>query len=245
MKKFLLACCALTLASCGGGDALVVKGSNVLPTIAEAVEAGTPTEMYVKVKRLWLLPDASCKPESGKTLSDYLVTNRETFEEFDLVQNPKLFTGSPIAATYNCMILEMSDTIKFKPDQLAQDTHGIEHCDVSKDYYFDVFWGSDEWYNPVTGENDTPQGTDQYATEAEYNTSYQSVYMFASTDETAVTAEYPKAETMTLTDPIVITGAGSVELNFIVNTYNKITEGYSTVDTCSVEQPEISVLETI
>jgi hypothetical protein len=244
MKKFLLACCALTLASCGGGDALVVKGSNVLPTMATALEAGTPTEMYVKVKRLWLLPEASCKPESGKTLSDYLVTNRETFEEFDLVQNPKLFTGSPIAATYNCMILEMSDTIKFKPDQVAQDAHGIECCDVSKDYYFDVFWGSDEWYNPVTNKNYTPQGIDQYATEAEYNTSYQSVYMFASTSKDDV-IDAVADQILTLTQPVIITGAGSVELNFIVNTYNKITEGYSTVDTCSFEKPEISVLETI
>jgi len=127
MKKFLLVLSALAIVSCGGGDALVVRGSNVLPSVDEALQAGTPTEMYVKVKRLWLLPTASCKPETGKTLSDYLVTNRETFEEFNLAQNPKLFTGSPIANTYNCMILEMADTIKFRPDQVAEDTYGPEH----------------------------------------------------------------------------------------------------------------------
>jgi len=143
------------------------------------------------------------------------------------------------------MILEMADTIKFRPDQVAEDTYGPEHCDATKDYYFDIFWGSDEWYNPVTGQNEAAQGTDQYATEAEYNTGYQSTYMFATTDEEAVIAQYPEAETMVLTDPVVITGGGSVELNFIVNTYNKITEGYSIVDTCSLEQPEISVLEAI
>lgn len=197
--------------------------------------------MYVKVKRLWLLPDASCEPEAGKTLADYLTENRTEFVEFNMVDNPTMFSAAPAVGTYNCMIMEMSDIIQFRPDMVAQNAHGIEHCDESKNYYFDIFHGSNVWYNPVTDKDDAPSGTDQYATAADYETGYQAVYMFATTAPGQVTSIHANAQTMDLTAAIVIADETSKELTFVLNTKDKITEGYSTVDTCSMEQPAVSV----
>ena len=244
MKGLLLLALSLTLVSCGGtGDTFVVKGAHVLPGTSSSLEAGTPTAMFIKVKRLWLLPAASCAPAAGKVLADYLVENRSDFAEFDMVSAPTLFSGAPAAGTYNCMILELSDIIKFRPDRVAQDAHTVAKCNVELDYYFDIFTESQPyWYNPVTDTDDTATGVDQYATETDYASNYQAVYQFATTDADAVTALHPNAQAMVLTAPIVLSGE-AVDVNFILDTRDKITAGYSTVDTCSLEQPTITVTE--
>lgn len=237
------------LISCGGSsDTFVVKGGIGAATEASeySTEAGTPTQMYVKVKRMWLLPSEDCTPEAGNTFNDYLVQNRSSFVEFDVVLGPTVFSASPAAGTYNCMVMETKDIMKFKPDQEAEDTHGSAYCSTSQYYYHDVFHGSDNWYNPLTETYDSTTDENQLATSSEYasDTLNQTVYHFVSTDPSEVEAIYNSgnniASALTLTDPIVITSDATTTLTFSILVEDKITragEGTS----CTVEQPGMTI----
>lgn len=237
MKKTIILICLITLISCSSKKTLEIIGSAEAVS-TEDIYGGSPSEFYIKVQRAWLLPNADCMPEAGKTLSDYIVQNRNSFEEKNINQNPTLFEGNPEAGTYNCLIIELKDTMKFRPNEEASEIHA--NCQMENHYYFDVFHENLEeentWYNPIEDRQNLATGN-QKANRERYEGNNQTIYTYATTDLNELT-DLGFGQGILLTEEITIEEGSVQQLTFAIDTKDKVT---SYEDTCSVEAPTMTI----
>ncbi len=166
----------------------------LVPTARAA--AGDPTSLKLNVYSVWLSANADC---TGAVL---VADNGATPVESDLFTNPDLITGSPAAGTYNCMLIQVNDTLQFAADAAAVAAN--EGCDdTTTEYTFDTYRDAEDddglWNDQdgsaidATGSVTTP-GTD-------------TVVLFITTDTGAVQAgalgAHPN-QVVALMNPVVV-----------------------------------------
>jgi hypothetical protein len=115
----------------------------------EAALNGDPASMTVGMYALYISANADCSEPT--LVSDY----GETAQPKDFMQSPVLFTGSPAAGTYKCVIFKMSDVIGMVP------ATSFGACVAGTFYAGDIYRdGETDWkdaeLNPIVG-----TGTDE------------------------------------------------------------------------------------
>jgi hypothetical protein len=148
---------------------------------------GTPTSLKITVYALYLSVNEDCT--DLQLIKDYGSTPRE----FNMIQNPKLFSGSPAAATYKCMVLKMQDTVRFKADAdaVAEDAA----CgSVTTEHTIDIYrQGEGGAFLDLNGDTIPARGS-------KGSPVADIIYTFASTDPSAIaptTAHEYQVNTMT------------------------------------------------
>jgi hypothetical protein len=150
--------------------------------------------------------------------------------EVDFLSTPTLGSGNPPDATYNCVIIKMSDLIKFTPAS----TSGS--CTAGTEYVADVCRVDNHGTTQAPDAVGVPSacnGTDAAA-------QADAVYLYLTTNTSAGsggnTFMQPTAATSTsglnLAAPLVI--AGSAKSKFVVNAAGKVDGGYTT---CGMNPP--------
>jgi hypothetical protein len=98
---------------------------------------GDPASMTIGLYALYISPNADCS--SPVLVSD----NGTTAVQKDFVQTPVLFTGSPAAGTYKCVMLKMSDVLHMKP------ATSFGPCVTGTEYAGDIYRdGETDWKDP-------------------------------------------------------------------------------------------------
>jgi hypothetical protein len=151
--------------------------------------------------------------------SPVTVFSSPTATEVDFLSNPTLGSGNPADGTYNCVVIEMSDLIKFKPSA----TSGS--CTAGTEYVADVCRtdnGGTTRAPDATGAPTSCTGTDA-APHAD------TVYLYLTTNASAgsggQTFTQPTSVSSTsglnLTAPLTI--AGNAKSKFVVNATGKVS----------------------
>jgi hypothetical protein len=150
--------------------------------------------------------------------SPVTVFSSATPTEVDFLATPTLGSGNPPDATYNCVIIKMSDLIKFTPSATA----GL--CIANTQYTADVCRSD----NGETTQAPDAVGAPNACTGTDAAPVSDTVYLYLTTNATAggggSTFMQPTGPTSTnglnLTAPLVI--AGAAKSKFIVNAIGKV-----------------------
>jgi hypothetical protein len=96
------------------------------------VPSGTPTSFKITLYSAYIATGADCS--NPLLIQDY----GSAGQEFDMMASPTLFSGTPAAGTYHCLILKFKDNMKFKADATAVANHA--GCtDTTTEYTFDIY----------------------------------------------------------------------------------------------------------
>lgn len=146
---FLAFSAVIGISGCSGdSESFRVKGSSSATGASENSQiilrpynsedvAGSPTSFNVRVFKSYLSENADC---SNAVLID---DKGDSGQVYDFYTSPTIFSASPTAGTYNCLILVIHDTMTFKADQTAVDAH--EGCtDTTTENTFDVYRDGEE-----------------------------------------------------------------------------------------------------
>jgi hypothetical protein len=155
--------------------------------------------------------------------SPFTVFSNSAPTEVDFLATPTLGAGDPPDGTYNCVIIKMLDSIKFKPS-ITQGT-----CDASVEYTSDVCQTTEQTRAP-----------DSVATPTSCTSNLNDiVYLYMSTGKTSVGGGHafeqptgPDTYGVPLTSPLVI--AGTARSKFVVNLTNKVN---GSVSPCGIDAP--------
>lgn len=103
-----------------GATRAALLGTLLLCSRAMAVTGASALKLQVYA--VMLSTSAQCS-------NPFTVFSSSTPTEVDFLANPTLGSGNPPDATYNCVIIKMSDTLKFKPvaNDGAACTGGVEY----------------------------------------------------------------------------------------------------------------------
>ncbi len=155
---------------------------------------------------------------SAQCTSPVTVFSSATATEVDFLATPTLGSGNPPDATYNCVIIKMSDLIKFTPSS----TSGL--CTVGAQYTADVCRSD----NGGTTQAPDAVGAPNACTGTDAAPVSDIVYLYLTTNASAGnggnTFMQPTGAASTnglnLTAPLVI--AGAAKSKFIVNATGKV-----------------------
>jgi hypothetical protein len=150
--------------------------------------------------------------------SPVTVFSSATPTEVDFLATPTLGSGNPPDATYNCVIIKMSDLIKFTPSATA----GL--CIANTQYTADVCRSD----NGETTQAPDAVGAPNACTGTDAAPVSDTVYLYLTTNATAggggSTFMQPTGPTSTnglnLTAPLVI--AGAAKSKFVVDAHGKV-----------------------
>ena len=155
---------------------------------------------------------------SPQCSSPVTVFSSTTATEVDFLASPTLGSGNPPDATYNCVIIKMSDLIKFTPSS----TSGL--CNAGTQYIADVCRTD----NGGTTQGPDAIGAPSACTGTDAAPVSDSVYLYLTTNPSAGTGGntfmQPTGASSTnglnLTAPLVISGTSRSK--FIVNATGKV-----------------------
>ena len=182
---------------------------------------GSPTMLSMSFYKVWLSANADCS--SPVLVAD----NGSSADAQDVTQGPTLFTGSPAAGTYQCVILQMTDTMSFKVDATAAAISGTNCSSTSATYQMDIYrTGESGWYNEDTGTTMSGSGTAA-------SPGAQSVTIYVSTDITAITRGSVNPR-LPLASPLVITEGTTTQTAFVAD-FNNGVATYSAGGVCTIE----------
>jgi hypothetical protein len=139
----------LLLAACSDGTApsgtpsLTIKGATHAPSagfrtgslsartasfaVAPSDTMSDPSAVRVGMYALWISQNADCS--NAVLVQD----NGDTAQYKDFVGNPTLFSGTPAAGSYKCLVFKMSDVIKF------ESATTFAQCAASTEYAIDIY----------------------------------------------------------------------------------------------------------
>lgn len=187
MKNFLL---IATLISASAFGAQNQDGS-----------AGNPQSLKIKVHRLYASTNGDCS-------DPVLVIDKSSNPTFvSMLSQPDFGNGSLADGTYNCIMIEMSDNLKFTPDGAVGN-----HCGNGTEYILDVC-GNNSSYTKQDGTTGTCTG-DNGTTGA--NKVDTKVILYLSTFSTSTTgsnafappsAANDASNGIKLTNPLTVAGA--------------------------------------
>jgi hypothetical protein len=183
----------------GSTPSLTVTGSAGAPPAlfsnASFVTSGDPSAVRMGMYALWISSNGDC---SAPTLvQDY----GDAGEVKDLVQNPVLFSAEAAAATYECVIIRMSDVVGF------ESASSFGTCEANVAYEQDIYReGQTDWkdadLNPIIG-----TGTDSVP-------SNDHVALVMTTDTTAAIARgFSSNQVIALASPLVVPGQSTFYWN--------------------------------
>lgn len=162
------------------------------PTAAPVMLPGTPSSVRIKAYKVYLAANADCT-------NPVLVQDKGGSDYVNVAGRPTLFSASVAPGTYNCMILKMSDVMKFTPDAAAQAaSKGV--CTAGQEKDFDILKSDESWYNAET--NGSTAGAGGYATPVA-----QDVFLFFSTNGSATGGRVHFHQLVSLPGPVVIRSA--------------------------------------
>lgn len=214
MKKFSkILFCSFAVVSCFGSSSFAVN----------------PTSVYLKIYAILASTNTDCS-------DPVVVMSSSTPVEVDMLTAPELGGGSMDDGTYPCVIMKMSDIIRFTPES----TTGV--CTGGTEYTIDVCRADNSGtYTPVTISGSTATyGSETACAGTSGSNSEDIVSLFLSTASTATGGgegnafARPTVATngFNLSSAFVVSGTGSGE--FIVNFNDKI-DGSSSE--CDVQPP--------
>jgi hypothetical protein len=226
----------LILSSCGaGGASFTVYGSSTSPSASvnralvtsQPAFLGTPTKLVMSVYALWLSPNTDCS--DAVEVENY----GDTPEDFDLIDSPTLFSGTPTPGTYQCLIMKISDNITFRSD--ATGVADNPSCvSTTTDHVFDI-------YRDDSGDDGTwidIDGNTIAATGAVGDPGDDIVYIFGSTTPAdLVAAGVSVNQLLPLNSALTLPGSATFVFDF---TDQVSTNNNTGTDYCWVEGPEMS-----
>ena len=178
--------------------------------------SGTPSSVKIKAYKIWISQNASCADPV------LVADNTASAAYVDVMTKPTLFTASSVTpGTYHCLILKVSDIFKFTPDATAQAASGGV-CVAGTEVSFDILkveTPAENWLDLETGQTVAGEG-------AIGNSVEQTVFLFASTDNTAISSAYPLIyhnQMGNLTSPFTITAGQTTKAAFVVDTTDRIS----------------------
>ena len=176
---------------------------------------GDPSKVAIGMYAFYLSQNEDCSAPVAMT------DNGDTPVVKDFAQNPVLFTGSPAAGTYKCVILRISDAMHFESASAGGG------CAQHTDYPMDIYRAPDTDWKDINDEFIVGTGTD--ASPAD-----DKVYLFASTNPDALlTRGISPNQTLSLTSALTVPGTAT----FYWNATNTIdTDG----TVCGMEPPQLS-----
>ena len=154
---------SLTLNGSAGAPPAPLEASlrrlRIRPTFdaAAVVSTGDPASIGISMYALYLSANGDCS--DPVLVQDY----GQDGVLKDLAQNPVLFSTQATDGTYQCVLMEMSDVIGFRPAT----TFG--NCDAATDYRMDIYReGQADWkdaeLNQVTGSGTDEAPVDDHVT---------------------------------------------------------------------------------
>jgi len=199
LPLLLLAAACSSEGPIGSTPSLTVTGSAGAPPAlfsnASFVTSGDPSAVRMGMYALWISSNGDC---SAPTLvQDY----GDAGEVKDLVQNPVLFSAEAAAATYECVIIRMSDVVGF------ESASSFGTCEANVAYEQDIYReGQTDWkdadLNPIIG-----TGTDSVP-------SNDHVALVMTTDTTAAIARgFSSNQVIALASPLVVPGQSTFYWN--------------------------------
>lgn len=144
--------------------------------------AGSPTSVLARFYRLYVSAYDDCS--SPVVASDYGVLGVQK----DLTFDPVLFAGSPAASNYQCVAVEMDDTVSFRPDNTAIGNWPGVCTDTTMQYPSDQYRSDDvlNWRD-IKGNSIAPRGTQLVPVT-------DRIFLFASTSPVRVSNGPAKAQ---------------------------------------------------
>ncbi len=175
---------------------------------------GTPTSVKVKTYKVYLAANADCS-------NPQLIQDKSATADYqDFTGRPTLFSASVTAGSYNCVAIKINDVMKFAPDATAQAaSSGV--CVAGRETQFDILKVDDpveNWYDVESGGTTGGQGS--YAIPVS-----QDVFLFITTNRSAVTATNPRVDThqlVPLANPLVITASQTTNASFVFDFANRM-----------------------
>lgn len=251
MKKLsFLVILSIILVSCGSSnDNFVLKGS-VGASSSETAYAGSPAQFFVTITKVWLSENQDC---SNPIVVKDLGENSETM---DVMSNPTLLTAEVPSATYNCLIMQMYDTILFKTPTTLNNPGCHPHCQANTLYGMDTFRDPGEIFYDL--ENDTTieaEGNTLLSnslntlTALENYSGRQLTTMFATTgNATDIQGAYSNLnydsgvshQVIQMTSPIIVT-PDTTTVTLVVDHGDAIDGGGSWEDVCWVEEMTMGI----
>ncbi len=224
------ACSSNAAAPLGATYELTGRGTSSAPARvsdpnvqAASTAVGTPTGVRLQISGVYLSTSSACT--SPVTVQTYSSPQAK-----DLIGNPVLATGEPAAGTYNCLILETSDSISY--------TSGVTsgNCTAGTSYAMDIYradnTGSELWKDH-TGASITPIGTDSTIG------AQRVALVFTADTAAAFAAGWGHGQVIPLSGTVVSPGSNTFVWDF-TNTLTSDTytsQGGATVNSCGLEPP--------
>ncbi len=222
---------------------LTLNQTLMAPTLYSMV---TVTSVQLKPYRFYLAKNADCS-------NPILVQNNDATAVYeDFMLNPTVYSGSVEAGTYNCLIVESSDLIKFTTVTGATTaTGGV--CNDGATYTFDTY----KTENPIENQYDIVTNTTTTGSGTYYVPVEQKVTFFMSTgvtpkglksDGSVIRTAYPSVldtQAIQLLSPIVITAGGSTKAAFVVDPTGRVdtvNDGSGGGDVCWLEGATINFI---
>jgi len=189
--------------------------------------AGSPSYAYLKVYSAAVSTSALCT-------NPVVLFDSATPREINMFDSPTIGGGDLADGTYRCVMMKISDTIRFKP--AANDGTA---CLATNEYNLDVCGSGTSGNNPITGATINCTGGTLNAVGSD------TVYIFISTNSTdttgaganafqAPTSAADGARGMNLGAPFVV--AGSSAGQFVMDLTNKV-DGTSSAPDCDLKPP--------
>lgn len=203
-----------TLSVTGSATATNALGIIALASSPKATIDGAATSVKIKAYKVYLAQNADCSSPmlvGEKTAADY--------QELVAATKPILFSSASVTpGTYHCMILKLSDIIKFTPDQTAV-ANSSGWCTAGTEVAFDVLKAETppiSWYDLDSNSMTTGEGTFGASIE-------QTVFLAASTNAAAVTGPLTSQQVLTITNPVVITAGQTTKTALVIDTAQRIS----------------------
>jgi len=196
---------------------IILAAAGALTLSSSVVAGGQPSGPALDASSLKLQVYSVMLSTSPLCTNPYTVFSSAAPTEVDFLATPTLGSGNPPDATYNCVIIKMSDIIKFTPSSTA----GL--CTAGTEYVADVCRSDN------SGSTQAPDSSTHTAcTGTDAAPHSDAVYMYLTTNASAGTggevflqpADVNSSNGLRLTAPLVI--AGKASSKFIVNASGKV-----------------------
>lgn len=222
-KFFSLMVVGALLAACDSGSSdisgssgnVTLKGSGTISTTSTFRAAVDPSEMKIKIYKFAVSANTDC--------SDPITIYEDDAPEFSqMLDNPTIGSGSLDDGSYPCVMMEVSDVMKFTP------TSDDGSCMADTEYTLDVCReDEDSTSTLIDGTVTTCTGTSEGPTIGEDRVA---VYMSTSGDDSN-TAFVPSSP-LPLTSAFTV--SGSVTATFVVDGSGQVD---GTFENCDMQPP--------
>jgi hypothetical protein len=196
------------------GEALMKLMNLGFGRMESRVASGDPTSVKINFIAFYVSANADC---TGAVEA----ANLGSPVSKDLYQSPVLFTGSPAAASYPCVIIKMQDILTFTPDAAAVTAHTPD-CASGTEYTGEIYragQSDSNLWKDETGAAITATGDGTKA-----GIGADTVTIFATTTPSAATAGALGVHTnqlLTLTSALVVPG----QTTFVADFSDKVDGG--------------------